>query len=243
MGAQQPDAELLREQLRYYDARAEEYDDWFYRRGRYDRGEQATVTWFKELGEVEMALDQLPLDGAELLELAPGTGLWTERLVDPAATLTAIDGSLEMIEVAKRRLGKRWKLVTFMQADLFDWEPTARYDGVVFCFWISHVPRALLNDFARKVSQALKPGGFVFFLDSRRDPRSTAGDHVLPDLGEESMIRRLHDGREFSIVKNFWEPQLLVERFAEHGIALTVSETPTYFQVGVGTRRPSSPTR
>jgi len=239
VGLQESDAELLREQLRYYDARAEEYDDWFFRQGRYDRGEEATVTWFKELGEVEVALERLPLDGAELLELAPGTGLWTERLVGRAATLTAVDGSLEMIEVAKRRLGERWNLVTFIQADLFDWEPTTRYDGAVLCFWISHVPRALLDDFVRKVAQALKPGGFVFFLDSRRDPRSTADDHVLPDLGEQHMIRRLHDGREFSIVKNFWEPQHLVECFAEHGISLTVSETATYFQVGVGKRSPS----
>ena len=40
----------------------------------------------------------------------------------------------------------------------------------------------------------------------------------------------------YIIVKNFYEPQLLVERFVEHGISLTVRETSTYFQVGVGTR-------
>ena len=30
--------ELLGEQVEYYRARAEEYDEWFFRQGRYDRG-------------------------------------------------------------------------------------------------------------------------------------------------------------------------------------------------------------
>lgn len=30
--------DLIREQIAYYDARANEYDEWFYRIGRYDRG-------------------------------------------------------------------------------------------------------------------------------------------------------------------------------------------------------------
>jgi hypothetical protein len=36
--------------------------------------------WLRELGEVRAALDGLPLDEAQVLELAAGTGVWTEAL-------------------------------------------------------------------------------------------------------------------------------------------------------------------
>jgi len=44
-------AGLLAEQARYYRERAGEYDDWWFRRGRYDRGADANARWFALLGE------------------------------------------------------------------------------------------------------------------------------------------------------------------------------------------------
>jgi hypothetical protein len=40
------DGELLEGQLAYYRARADEYDDWFLRRGRHDRGPEWNRRWF-----------------------------------------------------------------------------------------------------------------------------------------------------------------------------------------------------
>jgi demethylmenaquinone methyltransferase/2-methoxy-6-polyprenyl-1,4-benzoquinol methylase len=76
----------------------------------------------------------------------------------------------------------------------------------------------------------------MFFLDSRKEHRSTAADHVLPGEGEEEMLRRLADGREFSIIKNFWKADDLEVRFARSGVSLEVASTQTYFQYGVGAR-------
>jgi demethylmenaquinone methyltransferase/2-methoxy-6-polyprenyl-1,4-benzoquinol methylase len=228
--------DLLAEQSRYYDARAAEYDDWFYRRGRYDRGAAETREWFHEVEQVKQALAQLPLDNADLLELAPGTGIWTQLICSRAKTVTAIDASIQMVEVAKNRLGLLWDKVAFVQDDLFKWKPSEHYDGVVFCFWISHVPVARFDAFIQTVASAIRPGGFVFFLDSRRDERSTAVDHVLPDDGQEKMVRRLDDGREFSIFKNFWSSADLVKQFAQHGVALEVHQTSNFFQFGIGRR-------
>ena len=44
------DRVLLDEQIEYYRARAPEYDEWFFRRGRYDRGEGHRRAWFAEGG-------------------------------------------------------------------------------------------------------------------------------------------------------------------------------------------------
>jgi 2-polyprenyl-3-methyl-5-hydroxy-6-metoxy-1,4-benzoquinol methylase len=127
--------------------------------------------------------------------------------------------------------------VAYVQADLFNWQPERNFDAVLFFFWISHVPAGRIDAFLRSIATMLNVGGWVFFLDSRRESTSTANDHVLPGDGEEVMIRRLDDGREFSIVKNFWDPRRLEEKCDEAGLEVTVSETGRYFQYGVGRRR------
>ncbi len=126
-------SQILVEQAEYYRARAAEYDRWFFREGRYDRGDAATALWFSEVEEVRGALARMPLDEADVLELAPGTGIWTELLVDRARHLTAVDASAEMVEQNRRRLGDRARSVTFILADLFTWRPDREYDAVVFC--------------------------------------------------------------------------------------------------------------
>jgi demethylmenaquinone methyltransferase/2-methoxy-6-polyprenyl-1,4-benzoquinol methylase len=231
-----PTPEILVEQAEYYRSRAPEYDRWFRREGRYDRGQEATARWFAEVGEVEHALSRLPIDGADVLELASGTGIWTKRLAARAGRVTAIDASAEMIDEARARLGATAAWVDFVQADLFTWQPAARFDAVVFCFWISHVPASRLDEFLRHVASALRPGGSVFFLDGRPEPMSTACDHILPEPGDETMVRRLDDGRRFRIVKAFRGAALLASRCAEGGLAVDVHETETYFQYGVGVR-------
>jgi demethylmenaquinone methyltransferase/2-methoxy-6-polyprenyl-1,4-benzoquinol methylase len=47
---------ILQEQIRYYRDRAPEYDEWFFRQGRYDRGAAHREQWFAEISEVESGL-------------------------------------------------------------------------------------------------------------------------------------------------------------------------------------------
>src|SRR4029079_15409653 len=82
----------------YYRARAAEYDEWFYRQGRYDRGQESNERWHREAAEVFAAFDELHVTG-DVLELAPGTGIWTERIVQTARAVTAIDASEEMVAI------------------------------------------------------------------------------------------------------------------------------------------------
>jgi ubiquinone/menaquinone biosynthesis C-methylase UbiE len=227
---------VLAEQVDYYTERSSEYDQWFFRQGRYDRGRTASDAWFSEVEVVRAALAELPIDRAEVLELAPGTGLWTELLVGRAAHVTAVDASPAMIEQNRHRLAaSSTSSVSFVCADLFEWEPNRTFDAVVFCFWISHVPEIRLDRFLRMVSRALKPGGCLFFVDGLREPTSTASDHVLEDSGE-LMTRRLDDGRVFTIVKSYRSRSSLQEQFAAAGLDVDVQETATYFQYGLGHR-------
>jgi hypothetical protein len=82
--------EVLSEQRAYYGGRAAEYDEWWQRRGRYDRGEEETREWHRQVASVDAALRSFGVKG-DVLELAGGTGWWTERLARTADRLTVVD--------------------------------------------------------------------------------------------------------------------------------------------------------
>lgn len=228
-----PDDALLAGQQEYYQARAPEYDEWWERRGRYDRGGEINRLWFQEQAELYAALEALgPL--GDVLELACGTGAWTRRLAAQARSVTAIDGSAAMLQINAGRV--RAENVRYHQSELFGWQPDREYDTVAFGFWLSHVPEARLDGFLDQVRAALKPGGRLFFVDSRREPQGTSLDQPLSPPAEPLMTRRLNDGREFTIVKMFYEPDALAARFAAHGIPVEVRETARFFIYGAGRR-------
>jgi demethylmenaquinone methyltransferase/2-methoxy-6-polyprenyl-1,4-benzoquinol methylase len=92
---------VLQEQITYYSARAAEYDEWLLRRGRYDRGRELNSLWRGELAEVTRRHDTLALRG-RVLELAGGTGIWTEQLARDAVELTVVDASPEMLAMNRQ---------------------------------------------------------------------------------------------------------------------------------------------
>jgi demethylmenaquinone methyltransferase/2-methoxy-6-polyprenyl-1,4-benzoquinol methylase len=220
---------LLQEQVRYYQARAGEYDDWWFRRGRYDRGADANRRWFADATAAQEALERFAPTG-EVLELACGTGLWTERLLPHATSLTAIDASPEALALAHARVSDR--RLKYLRADLFAWEPARVWDVCFFGFWLSHVPHERFAAFWEKVARAVGAEGRVFFLDSLRSELASAADHLLPDPAEQTMLRRLADGREYRIVKHFYEPAALQRRIAALGWDVEVAQTPEFFLYG-----------
>jgi SAM-dependent methyltransferase len=228
------DDALLSEQLDYYRARAGEYDRWWNREGRFDRGQAANARWFAEAASLEGVLERFDPRG-DVLELACGTGLWTRHLARYASTLTAVDGSEEVLAINRARAGSD-SSVRYIQADLFDWTPLGSYDACVFSFWLSHVPQQRFAAFWEMVAGALRPGGRVLFIDSARTDRSTAADHRLPVDDEATMTRRLDDGREFQIVKRFYDPRALESELAAIGFDVQVATTGEFFLYGMGVK-------
>jgi demethylmenaquinone methyltransferase/2-methoxy-6-polyprenyl-1,4-benzoquinol methylase len=231
---------VIAEQVAYYRARAPEYDDWFFRRGQYDHGAEWNRRWRDEVGVLRRALDAAHLAG-RALELACGTGLWTERLAPIATTLTCVDASPEVIALNRKRMGAAQ--IDYVCADLFEWEPAERYDFVFFGFWLSHVPAGAFIPFWSMVARALAPGGRVFFVDSRNHPASREGGYSdwAPRTPPSRSRRRLRDGREFEIVKIFHKPDELEAQLRALGWRVVVQGTPTFFLHGLATRDDAPP--
>lgn len=221
--------DLIEQQKEYYRARAGEYDEWFLREGRYDRGPEHRAQWWAQVEAVRAALERFNPAG-RVLELACGTGWWTEQLARWADEITAVDASPEVLELNRIRVGEQ--KVRRVQADLFRWWPEpAAYDVVFFSFWLSHVPPERFADFWEMVRGALKPGGRAFFVDSLRTVESTAKDHVLPD--EDVVLeRKLNDGRTFSIYKVFYDPADLSAKLSSIGWRADVEGTASFFLYG-----------
>ena len=222
-----PDHTLL-EQVEYYRARANEYDEWFLRKGRYDHGPEHRTAWFHEVALVEAALEQ-ELESGEVLELACGTGLWTQHLVRHHSRVIAVDASPEAIAINRHRVQS--DAVEYVMADLFTWQPEARFDAVFFGFWLSHVPWNQFEGFWAKVAASLKPKGRVFLVDSLLEQASTARDHAPLDQSGLTR-RRLNDGREYTIVKVFHEPASLEQRLSSLGWKGWIRSSGQFFLYG-----------
>src|SRR4026208_645508 len=115
---------ILDEQIQYYRARAQEYD--------------ASIVEATDLlapGKI-LLLNLGKFDS--ILELACGTGIWTETLLQMGDKVIAMDAAPEMLEIARQKLGE--ERIQYQQADLFRWQPDRQYDLVFFANWLSHVP-------------------------------------------------------------------------------------------------------
>jgi SAM-dependent methyltransferase len=158
----------------------------------------------------------------DVLELAGGTGAWTVELARYADHLTVVDSSPETLAISRAKTAERTPPVEYVVADLFDWTPTRRYDVVFFSFWLTHVPTERFDRFWQLVAASLHPNGRVFFIDDA-EPRSGPTDQDDPDRGVS--LRRLDDGRQFEIVKVYWDPSELERRLRPLGFDLAVRRT------------------
>ena len=210
-GAVRPGPDIGADMVAYYEARAGEYDDWYLRRGRYAHGPIHDAAWNAELDAAGRWLDALPIDG-EIVELAAGTGWWSPLLASKGE-LSLYDAAETPLERARERLLAHGLRAHIHLRDAWA-EPDRAVDAVVLGFWLSHVDRDRTAAFLELARRWLKPGGTLAIIDSLADPQSGADDHP-PVIGDRAM-RRVADGREFTIVKVQRDP-------AELGAALSAA--------------------
>lgn len=214
MSNKEPEA-LLAEQIEYYRAVASEFES------------LSLPGW----GGPEVA-DALEVfrPTKDVLELACGAGMWAERLLLHATSITAVDAAPEMLARAQARVGSA--SARFVRADLFSWGPDTRYDVVFFGFWLSHVPRDRFELFWSLVDACLKPGRRVFFVDDAfRTP-----EELIEGESFSTIQRRLNNGTAHHIVKVPYQPANLETKLASLGWSFTVTQTSGFFYWGTGGR-------
>ena len=175
------------------------------------------------------------LDGeapAELCSSSPaGPGSSRGVLAPKVGRLTAIDASPEVLAINRGRVaGGNVEYVASGSVRVA--AARALRCRVLQLLAVACSRRALRARSGRWLATALAPGGAAYLIDSAFDPTSTAKDHVLPERDAGIVTRRLNDGREFRIVKLFYEPAALAAKLERVGFAPKIRQTARYFIYG-----------
>jgi len=86
------------------------------------------------------------------------------------------------------------------------------------------------------VKRAVKSGGKLFMVDSRRQNIAGAKDRKLQAVDDIYHIRQLNDGQKFKVIKIYYTPEELKQRFSLAGFNITATFTENYFVYAKGSR-------
>jgi SAM-dependent methyltransferase len=195
---------LTDEILHYYSERSGEFDEtagYLHSRG-------------ESLREPLKAEFRSVLGGHDVLEIASGTGYWTQVIAETARSVLATDASESMIALARKRLyGK--ENVTFRVADAYSLAGVSgRFTAAFSHWWWSHIPKSRIPSFISALHGKLVGGAVVLLSDQLFYPFE---GRRIDEEGNILEKRTLRDGRTFEVVKNFPTREELLSHFT--GIA------------------------
>lgn len=174
----------------YYAERAPEYDR-IYAKPERQADLRSMERWVAEA-----------LGGRAVLEVACGTGYWTQFIAPVATRMLSLDAAPETMRIAEGRVapGK----VEFMVGDAYALPQTRRgFDAGFAGFWISHVPKSRLAAFLSGLHAALDARARVVLLDNRFVAGSSTAISECDAEGNTYQTRTLADGSAHRVLKNF----------------------------------------
>ena len=193
---------MARQLEQYYDRRAGEYEK------IYDKPERQH--------ELEWLRHRIPelLRDRTVLEVACGTGYWTQFIARTAEKVHACDINESVLEIAREKPIPRDR-ASFFKADAISLDGVpAGCDAAFAGFWWSHVRRSELDKFMRNLAAKLAPRATVAILDNTYFEGSSTAISRRDREGNTYQLRRLANGEEHEVLKNFPTAQELTEAVA-----------------------------
>jgi ubiquinone/menaquinone biosynthesis C-methylase UbiE len=186
-----PDMSIEASMVSYYAERAAEYERIYHKPER-----QADLLLLRRFVERTFA-------GADVFEVACGTGYWTEILSRSAASVVATDINQEVLTIARSKSMDPHK-TTFRIADAYHLPVfSTSFTGGLSAFWWSHVPKARLRDFLRAFRRLFAPDARIVFIDNRFVEGSSTPISRIDEQGDTYQTRRLDNGTTYEVLKNF----------------------------------------
>ncbi len=176
---------------RYYSKRAVEYEQVYEKPER-----QRELEWLRRrIPEV--------FRGRTVLEVACGTGYWTQFIAPAAKRVYAGDINEAVLEIAREKPIPPRK-ATFFKADAVSLDGVPPGCNAAFAgFWWSHVKKSDLAQFVANLSARLEPGSVVGILDNQFAEWSSTPLSRRDAEGNTYQMRKLANGEQFEVLKNF----------------------------------------
>lgn len=185
----------------YYKARAKEYER------IYAKPERAA-----ELLKSADVLQEL-FKEKSLLEIACGTGFWTEKIAVTARSVLATDINGEVLEIAiQKQMGEH---VRFEIADFYSISPDRKHENLFGGFIWSHILLQDLEKFLMTIKTLVIRGGSVVFMDNRFVQGSSTPIWSTDESGNTFQRRNLDDGTQHMILKNFPAGDFLINALSK----------------------------
>jgi ubiquinone/menaquinone biosynthesis C-methylase UbiE len=161
--------------------------------------------------------------GDHVLEVACGTGYWTEVVARSAHSIFATDITEKVLAIAKTK-DFGGAAVEFHKADAY---ALPKFDGLFNAgfgaFWWSHIPKARIQEFLTNFHSHLEPGAKVAFIDNRYIEGSSTPIFRAGEDGDTYQMRTLQDGKLHKVLKNFPSPEELKTTIGDLGIHVEVT--------------------
>ena len=125
---------------------------------------------------------------AYVLDFGCGSGRDSKYFIERGFSVTAVDGSEKMCELASKNIGQPVECMQFDQL-----RDTARYDGIWACSSILHVEREKLPDILRKMIKALKENGVIYTCFKVGDTCGVRNGRYFNDMTRELLEEMLKD--------------------------------------------------
>ena len=176
--------------VEYYKERAKEYEK------IYEKPERQ-----EELDRTTKILQEIFFD-KEVLELACGTGYWTERIAKTARSILATDVNKAVIDIARQKIFSKAS-VNFLVQDIFSLNPEYKYDSLFAGFIWSHIRLQDLDNFLSVVHNCVNPGGTIVFMDNNFVADSSRPITETDKQNNTYQARKLENGKDYLVLKNF----------------------------------------
>jgi demethylmenaquinone methyltransferase/2-methoxy-6-polyprenyl-1,4-benzoquinol methylase len=138
----------------------------------------------------------------DVLEVACGTGYWTEPISHSAKSVLATDVTEEVLEIARTKPCA--DNVVFQKVDAYTLERIRGEFSAAFCgFWWSHMPVSRIAGFLSRLHARLGPGALVVFCDNTYAAGSNTPISRTDAEGNTYQMRTLEDGSTHEVLKNF----------------------------------------
>ena len=172
-----------------------------------------------------------------VLEIACGTGYWTERIAQTATSIYATDINESVIEIAKAR---EIENITFAIADMYSFTSPQKFDGVFGGFIWSHILLQDLDRFIDKVKDFLKPDGIIVFIDGNLVEGTNHDIKRITKTDEQGntyQTRKLENGTSHLVLKNFPTKDFLVEKLSSIATEINFIKLEYYWIVSCRLRK------